>query len=195
MMLPFLNSLVTRIARGSNQTGINKDGTSYKVPDILTMFLNDGQLVELVAATGVMGDATPLDGNKLPDEEGNWKYRSSRFVSMRGTVAFERLSCSPTSISSQEGKFVRILLNDAVYPHPFCFSGPGKTCPMTMYQSLTAKKLASAGDLRKKCNVSAAVIAGAAGNGTIGDGSGRMVGKGASFLGDLRGSWLGSVIP
>jgi len=60
------------------------------VPDILTAFLNDGQIVELVAATGMMSEQVPLSGAGIPID---WKYVASRFVSMRGTVAFERLGC------------------------------------------------------------------------------------------------------
>jgi hypothetical protein len=37
---------------------------------------------------------------------------------MRGTVAFERLSCS-TSSSNKKNSYVRIRLNDAVYRKPF----------------------------------------------------------------------------
>lgn len=42
---------------------------------------------------------------------------------MRGTVAFERLSCSTFS-SDKRNSYVRIRLNDAVYRKPFSPSAP-----------------------------------------------------------------------
>lgn len=199
MMLPFLNSLVGHLEDGPGQVGKSKNGSQFAVPDIMAAFLNDGQLTELVAATGVMSDQTPLNGSSIPD---SWKYVASRFVSMRGTVAFERLNCSiseeeqsacdspkppsNSTIGPERDTYVRILLNDAVYPVPECQDGPGRSCRLEEYAAITAKKLAAAGDLRTKCNVTAAVQ-GVAGNGTSG--------KGASFFTDLGGAWLGSVVP
>ncbi|CAG8959646.1 hypothetical protein HYFRA_00001549 [Hymenoscyphus fraxineus] len=198
MMLPFLNSLLGLLGKGPGQVGQGKNGT-FKVPDIVTAFLNDGQLTELVAATGVMGDQKPLNGSAMP-AVGEWKYVASRFVSMRGTVAFERLSCSPVEevqsaydpprpspSNSTSGKetYIRILLNDAVYPVPTCQDGPGRSCALEEYTEIVARKLGDAGDLRGRCNVSEAVRM--TGNGTSG--------RGASFFTELGGAWLGSVVP
>ncbi|CAG8976227.1 hypothetical protein HYALB_00010773, partial [Hymenoscyphus albidus] len=203
MMLPFLNSLLRLLGKGPGQMGQGKNGT-FKVPDIVTAFLNDGQLTELVAATGVMGDQKPLNGSAIPAAE-EWKYVASRFVSMRGTVAFERLSCSPVAEEEEEEQFacdpprappsnsteggketyVRILLNDAVYPVPTCQNGPGRSCALEEYTEIVGSKLGDAGDLRGRCNVSEAVRM--TGNGTSGGG--------ASFFTELGGSWLGSVVP
>ena len=185
MMLSFLNSLVERVAKGPNQNGTTANGGSFKVPNILTAFLNDGQITELVAATGVMSDAKVLDGSAIPRHD--WKYKASQFVTMRGTVAFERLSCVvPAAHSTTTKTYLRILLNDAVYPVPSCQDGPGKSCLLSTYASITSQKLAAAGNLRSRCNITATVAA-ANGNGTSG--------KGASFFGDLGSAWLGSVVP
>lgn len=175
-MLPFLNSLVGLLDQGPGQNGTAANGSSYAVPDIVTAFLNDGQITELVAATGVMSDQSPLSGTRIL---GAWKYMASRFVSMRGTVAFERLVCRGET-------YLRVLLNDAVYPVPSCQGGPGRSCGMEKYMGIVGKKLEAAGDLRARCNVTAAV--------DEANGVG-MSGKGASFFTDLRGSWLGSVSP
>jgi hypothetical protein len=51
MMLPFLNSLVGLLAQGPGINGTFANGTSYVLPDIITAFLNDGQITELGAAT------------------------------------------------------------------------------------------------------------------------------------------------
>jgi len=187
-MLPFLNSVVGLLFNGPGQTGKAANGSAFAVPDLITAFLNDGQLTELVAATGVMSDQSPLSGSRIPHD---WKYIASRFVSMRGTVALERLGCQVKSgvwwnPNLKNETYVRILLNDAVYPVPTCKDGPGKSCLLSEYKDITGKKLAAAGSLKSRCNVTAAVQM-ANGNGTSG--------KGASFFTDLGGSWLGSVSP
>lgn len=184
-MLPFLNSLVGLLSTGPGQIGKAANGSAFALPDLVTAFLNDGQITELVAATGVMSDQSPLSGSSIPRA---WKYIASRFVSMRGTVAFERLGCQVQSgrWNVRNETYVRILLNDAVYPLPSCRDGPGKSCALSEYRSITNKKLEGAGNLRSRCNVTSAVLA-ANGNGTSG--------KGASFFTDLGGAWLGSVSP
>lgn len=97
MMLPFLNSLVSLLAQGPGVNGTFANGTSFTLPDIITAFLNDGQITELGAATGVWDDQPALNGTAIPSD---WKYISSHFVSMRGTVAFERLHCAAGSNST-----------------------------------------------------------------------------------------------
>jgi hypothetical protein len=99
MMLPFLNSLVGLLAQGPGINGTFANGTSYVLPDIITAFLNDGQITELGAATGVWDDSAVLSGLAIPDD---WTYIASHFVSMRGTVTFERLTCAvPVKIKAR----------------------------------------------------------------------------------------------
>jgi len=350
MMLPFLNSLVGLLAQGPGINGTFANGTSYVLPDIITAFLNDGQITELGAATGVWDDSTVLSGLAIPDD---WTYIASHFVSMRGTVAFERLTCevaapakfkvrnepqglttvtkkkavtiticptesgffqsvtstpaviapewttstilttkvytitscksevtncpvgkvtstiyttttvcpvtatetrgassatggsaavSGSSVGSGSGSltapfssstlasstgvyanatstlsisnylnatstysysnttssaissatatptsgstnqtYIRILLNDAVYPVPSCQDGPGKSCLLSKYVSFIQAKLDAVGDLKERCNVTTS-------------GSPDTL-KGASFFSDLSDSWLASVVP
>lgn len=95
MMLPYLNALVGMLAQGPGINGTFANGTSFTLPKILTSFMNDGQITELGAATGIWDNTTILSGTEIPER---YDYISSHFVSMRGTVAFERLNCfvSPT---------------------------------------------------------------------------------------------------
>ncbi|CZT06049.1 related to 3-phytase B precursor [Rhynchosporium graminicola] len=287
MMLPYLNSLVGLLAQGPGINGTSATGESFKVPDILMVFFNDGQTTELGAATGVWDDAPVLGAEEIPS---NHKYTASHFVSMRGTVAFERLHCpgasstkakrvaqakaagiiqttaeiapncahdnclrqligkpkevaqfcptytattglalpnfvsncgglpsrvssacsclvtptaAPTSTSAttlvtttssavptltpipetNKDVFIRILLNDAVYPVPSCQDGPGRTCGMNAYVDFLAKKMEKAGNLLERCNVTAA-------------GSPKWEDiKGAGFLTDLSGPGLASIVP
>jgi len=101
---------------------------------------------------------------------------------MRGSVAFERLRCT-RGYPARNETFVRILLNDAVYPVPGCKDGPGNSCLLSTYAKSVKGKLEKAGNLRERCNVTST----AGGNGTSGDG--------ASFFEDLSLSWLASVAP
>jgi hypothetical protein len=90
MMLPYLNALVRMLAQGPGINGTFANGTSFTLPKILTSFMNDGQITELGAATGIWDNTTVLSGTEIPE---GYNYISSHFVSMRGTVAFERLNC------------------------------------------------------------------------------------------------------
>ncbi|KAH9221119.1 histidine phosphatase superfamily [Leptodontidium sp. 2 PMI_412] len=291
MMLPYLNSLVGLLAQGAGVNGTSATGESFTLPKIIMAFINDGQTTELGAATGVWDDHPALGATEIPAE---YKYIASHFVSMRGTVALERLSCpaasskskaraaaaeavqekratetiapncahdnclrqmigasaqvaqfcptytattglalptfvancgglasrvssacsclvtptataaptsstattlvtstsssvsTPTSTPTPDTNkdiYIRILLNDAVYPVPSCQDGPGRSCGMNEYVAFIAKKMDEAGDLVAKCNVTAA-------------GSPSMEDvKGAGFFTDLRGVGIGSVVP
>jgi acid phosphatase len=99
----------------------------------------------------------------LPDR----LFRSSLITKMRGTIAFERLSCpaaapAPSNStygyahnsynSTASGAYMRIRINDVVYLVVGCTSGPGSSCPLEQYQSIIKGKLAEAGDFNKLCN-------------------------------------------
>lgn len=246
MMLPFLNSLVGLLEQGPGLNGTFANGTEYTLPSILTAFLNDGQIAELGAATGVWDNQTVLSGSEIPAD---WKYIASHFVTMRGTVAFERMTCSSpsavekrdqsgkrfaasdspssttstfssvtapssiytptgysnttvptnalgpnansttstsvptfTPIASTPATYIRILLNDAVYPLPACRSGPGSSCLLSTYVSIISNKFEVAGSFYDNCNVTNSAIPT--------DGV-----KGASFFRDAGESWLAEVAP
>jgi acid phosphatase len=91
MILPFLNNLVQLLTQGPGFTGTYANGSSYTLPDLIMAFVNDGQLTEFSAAVGVFYDQTPPSGSGMPAD---WLYIASHFVSMRGTVALERLNCN-----------------------------------------------------------------------------------------------------
>ncbi|KAH8768667.1 histidine phosphatase superfamily [Hyaloscypha sp. PMI_1271] len=213
MMLPYLNALVGMLAQGPGINGTFANGTSFTLPKILTSFMNDGQITELGAATGIWDNTTILSGTEIPE---GYDYISSHFVSMRGTVAFERLNWiynttslssstsvpytnatstpahsnststsslpkpTPTSGSTNQ-TYIRILINDAVYVVPSCQDGPGRSCLMSEYVALVKNKVAAAGDLRTRCNVTNAASP--------------TVLKGASFFTNLADSWLAQVAP
>lgn len=148
MMLPVLDGLVQRFVDGPNATYRNSDGSTFVPPRLVVGFSNDGQMNQLVAAIGVFDKEKDLPGNKMPKDR---LFRASNFVSMRGTVGFEHLSC--TEKAKATGTFVRIRLNDAVYPIADCKSGPGNSCSLKDYQKSVKGKLERAGNFSQICNV------------------------------------------
>ncbi|KAI0379865.1 phosphoglycerate mutase-like protein [Hypomontagnella monticulosa] len=184
MMTPFLNALVG-ILRSEVTNGTKADGSSFDIPKLLVSFLNDGQLTELVTASGVFDAQAPLSATKKDD---NRLWVGSRYVSMRGTIAFETLNCvakgSPTPFSpsrpTTNDTYIRIRLNDAVYPLPFCKNGPGSSCRLSDYAQYVGNKYASEGDWITNCNV------------TIVDDTPTKV-RGASFFTELSKPWVTQV--
>ncbi|KAJ4347154.1 uncharacterized protein N0V89_011092 [Didymosphaeria variabile] len=266
-MLPTLGMLVRRFVDGPNKTYTLRNST-FQAPNVIASFSNDGQITQLIAASGVFDNEPQLPGNRtLP----NRKFRASRLTPMRGTIAFERLVCSgsgsspnastsavpsypsgsstgtapistpganetssapvygtgsssgsaaATSGSSVQGyahghgpssvaapasssvhgyahghapssavhstptvapgyatgdaphkrdnstnpapssTYIRIILNDVVYPVANCNDGPGSSCPLSQYQKLVKDKLAKAGSFTKFCNTTNAAFSG-----------------------------------
>ncbi|KAK8066297.1 hypothetical protein PG997_013044 [Apiospora hydei] len=237
MMTPYLDALMGLFTQGPNITGTKADGSSFDVPKLLVSFLNDGQLTELVTSSGVF-DAQPLLSPTEKDDSRLWI--GSRYVTMRGTIAFERLNCravsggpggggsgngtvtttrrscrhktaQPTTLSSiarnttatpvssssnssvpvptitgtpaaqKNATYIRIRLNDAVYPVPSCQNGPGRSCLLDDYFKYVGDKYAAEGDWLENCAVTAA-------------GAPTKV-KGASFYTDLSSPWLKNIKP
>ncbi|GKT50151.1 repressible alkaline phosphatase [Colletotrichum spaethianum] len=200
MMTPYLNALVGILEKGPSVTGKREDGSSFDLPKLIMSFLNDGQLNELAAASGVFDDQQPLSSTEKDDDR---LFVSSRFTTMRGTIAFERLNCvvagnatSPQAIrrsrcnstqplppvqGSHNATYVRIRLNDAVYPLPSCKNGPGSSCLLKDYKEYVATKQESQGNWIQNCNVTT-------------PGAPTEV-KGASFYTDLSSPWLSHVAP
>lgn len=258
MWLPYLNSLLSLFKEGPGQVGVNADGSSFVLPDLLMNFFNDNQIAQLTAAMGIFDDQEPLPSTEIPDY---WTYVTSRFISMRGTVAFEVLNCeasaprpnataslsvsqcqtsvvtTKTGVSTTEtgtsttviptttegssvtpvtgsstlttwtttvtvtetvsacvpsqiavkrdaaanAIYVRIRLNDAVYPVVSCQDGPGNSCLLSKYSDIIAEKYSSWGNFNINCNVTA-------------PGTPAVVG-GASFYKNLTLPFLTNVLP
>lgn len=203
MMMPYLDALIGLLQAGPGQNGTAADGGSFAVPDLLVSFLNDGQLVELISATGVFDNQTDLSGTEM--DEGRL-FIASHFVTMRGTIAFERLNCLAGAVGTGNGTaaasvgpqqqrrvaatnttgsanatYVRIRLNDAVYPLPSCQDGPGGSCLLSDYAKYVSDKYAAEGSWVENCNVT---VAGAP-----------TTVQGASFYTDLTSPWLQKLPP
>jgi acid phosphatase len=159
LMLSVLNAVVHRLQDGPNETYTNSAGQDFTPGPLAAMFTNDGQISQLISELGVYDDVAPLPSTSIPSPQ---KYVASNFVTMRGTVQFERLTCSAsatnmngTSIDVRAGtkKYVRILLNNAVYPVVGCADGPGASCQLKDYADIVNKKMKAAGTLKKRCDI------------------------------------------
>lgn len=151
MMVPFLNAMMRRFVAGPNAQGKDSNGQAFELPKLLMSFLNDGQLNQLAAATGVFDGQKPLPVDRIPKDR---LWRSSRISPMRGTIAFERLNCPAKGRNNKNGKdvFIRIRINDAVYPLTDCRNGPGGSCQLKTYMKYLDKKLEKNGKFAKICN-------------------------------------------
>jgi acid phosphatase len=177
MMTPYLGSLVKLLQDGPGATGIYADGSTYKIPKLLMSFMNDGQLNELAASTGVFDGHELLDPAVRNDDR---LFMASRFSTMRGTIAFERLTCS-ASCSTKSSSYLRVRLNEVVYPIPSCKSGPGFSCPIDEYVAYVEAKQEAEGDWITNCNVTAA--------------GAPQKAPGATFFKDLTSPWLQILSP
>ncbi|KAF1927276.1 acid phosphatase PHO12 precursor [Didymella exigua CBS 183.55] len=153
IMLPVIDGLVQRFVDGPNATYQTGNGT-FVPPKIIASFSNDGQINQLIAGIGVFDNEPQLPANRMLR---NRKFRASRLVPMRGTVAFERLSCPAASTGYSTGNstsdaYMRIRLNEVTYPVVNCSSGPGSSCPLSQYQSIIKSKIVAVGDFTKVCN-------------------------------------------
>lgn len=206
MMMPYLNALVGLLQDGPGLNGTAANGSTFTLPDLLVTFLNDGQLVELATASGVFDNETAFSGTEMNEDR---LFIASHFVTMRGTIAFERLNCivdggkkaarssvpqlksrfgnltattnSTGSDPSTNATYIRIKLNDAVYTLPSCQDGPGKSCLLSDYAEYVSEKYAAEGSWTENCNVTTA-------------GAPTTV-QGASFYTDLTSPFLQELPP
>ena len=147
-MFPFLNAVTALLSNGPNTTYAP---ANFTPPALVVAALNDGQISQLVSEIGVFDDESTLPSTYA---NASRTYFASRFVSMRGTIAFERLNCAsgPNNNNDNDNqKYVRVRLNDAVYPVTACQSGPGRSCPTEEYQSLVESRYEASGGFNENC--------------------------------------------
>lgn len=157
LMLPVVDMVVRRFLDGPKAT-YDVGNMTFAPPNVMAAFANDGQINQILAAIGVFDNQSPLPANMtLPDRT----FRASRLVRMRGTVAFERLSCVSdtanstsryTSNQPDPQAYMRLRLNDVVYPVVGCTGGPGSSCPLSQYHQIIQGKLDVAGNFSQICN-------------------------------------------
>ncbi|KAF2237121.1 acid phosphatase PHO12 precursor [Viridothelium virens] len=153
-MLPFLAAVMQRFQDGPEKEYVQKDGTVFRPSPLIATFTNDGQINQLVSEIGVFDGEFSLPPNRIPDGQ---RYVASRYVTMRGTIGFERLNCRVNATVSSHGsqgaqqQYVRVLLNDIVYPVIGCADGPGRSCELEKYVQIVKEKQMQAGEFNTVC--------------------------------------------
>ncbi|KAI5780071.1 putative histidine acid phosphatase [Geopyxis carbonaria] len=131
MMLPVLAQVSEILENGQGR-------------NLTVAFTHDGQINQLASVAGVFDGHRNLTTDRIMQDR---TYRASRIVPMRGTVAWEKMSCT----GKDKGEFVRVLLNDAVYPVTGCRGGPGGSCPLEEYKRIVERKVVKAGEFNERC--------------------------------------------
>ncbi|CUA72751.1 hypothetical protein RSOLAG22IIIB_05009 [Rhizoctonia solani] len=142
LMLPYLNATTTLFLNGPGYTYL----TGFTPPPIIVSYTHDNQLNEVATAIGVFNTTGALPPNRIQD---NRLFISSRINPMAGRIAFERMTCTKTN-----DVYVRIRVNDVVYPMQECQSGPGKMCPIAHFGQIVKNKVDKAGDFMARCGLS-----------------------------------------
>lgn len=87
----------------------------------------------MIAVYSAMGlfPTSPLDYTSIDAEEtGQW--RVSEMTPFAARMVVERMSCSDES-GSGDGEYVRVLVNQAVQPMPFCDSDANNLCSLDTF--------------------------------------------------------------
>lgn len=144
VMLPVIQGVVD-ILKSGPETPIEGAANGEEILGKLTVaFTHDNQINQMVSSLGIFDNQAPLPADSMDEDR---IYVSSRNNPMRGTVAFERLACDGT-------KYLRLRLNDAVYPVPSCSCGPGRSCPLEKYNDkVLAAKWDEAGAFEDYCEL------------------------------------------
>ncbi|KAG9189189.1 acid phosphatase [Alternaria panax] len=146
-MLLVVDMAAQRFVDGPNATYNTGNGT-FAPPKIMANFTNDSQSNQLAAAIGVFDDQPQLHGNtSLP----NRVFCSSQAVKMRGTIAFERLSCPAATHNSIYGRDTHNDYNSTA-SEIFIQIPPTKSYILCWISIIKAKR-AKAGDGTKLCNM------------------------------------------
>ncbi|KAK5053047.1 hypothetical protein LTR84_002021 [Exophiala bonariae] len=173
VQLPLLQGVVDLLSSGPKTSVAGSTNGNNKLGPLTVAFTHDNQINELASILGIFDQQKALSSMS---RDSNRIYVSSRINPMRGTVAFERLNCS-------NNLYVRIRLNDAVYPVPACKSGPGSSCPLQQYRDqIVAGKWAQFGSFSSVCRVPSQNVT------TAEDG-------GVNFFTNLASSAIRSVVP
>ncbi|KAF4120608.1 multiple inositol-polyphosphate phosphatase / 2,3-bisphosphoglycerate 3-phosphatase [Geosmithia morbida] len=149
VMLPVIQGVIDILRSGPETPLVGANNGEEILGELTVAFTHDNQLNQLVSSMGLFDRQQPLPSDSMDPRR---IYVSSRNNPMRGTVAFERLRCHGTS-------YLRVLLNDAVYPVTDCSEGPGKSCPLDKYDDkILAEKWKNAGSFEDICGLADGVV-------------------------------------
>ncbi|GME86728.1 unnamed protein product [Ambrosiozyma monospora] len=97
-------------------------------------FTHDDDILRYLTGLGVFDDEPDLDKNDISFHRA---FKYSDIVPLGARLLTERLSCQ-NATSGETGTYVRLLLNDQVFPIPNCADGPGFSCPLDDYVELAS---------------------------------------------------------
>ncbi|OJJ50272.1 hypothetical protein ASPZODRAFT_128896 [Penicilliopsis zonata CBS 506.65] len=132
----YLNASLTLMNQGPKEAG-----------SIYLNFAHDTNITPIIAALGIV---TPTEDLPLDTIAFGNPWAIGNIMPMGGHLTIERLSCNATAVTD-EGSYVRLVINEAVVPYHSCQSGPGYSCPLANFTELVS---ASLPDYISSCNVS-----------------------------------------
>lgn len=138
--IPALGGLVTDAAiKLLTSPSSPKNGTS-----LYFNFMHEANILILLTALGVANPSHNLTW-EYPDFTSRWN--PSELVPMGARFAIEKLSCKNATDPAVKEDFIRMTINDAVFPHDKCTTGPGFSCPMEDFIEITQSRYPSAIDV------------------------------------------------
>ena len=136
----YINELIARLTnspvRDNTQTNRTLDFDPATFPlnrTIYADFSHDNQMVAIYTALGLFAQSKgDLDPTR-PDPARTWV--ASRLTPFSARMVTERLTCTGTGTRAARGEqtYVRILVNDALQPLPFCGSGKDGMCTLSAF--------------------------------------------------------------
>ncbi|OJJ44493.1 hypothetical protein ASPZODRAFT_135307 [Penicilliopsis zonata CBS 506.65] len=133
----YVNASLTLLNQGPEEAG-----------KIYLNFAHDDNITPIIGALGIL---TPNEDLPIDTIAFGSPWTIGDIMSMGGHLTIERLKCNAT-VATEEGSYVRLILEEAVVPYFSCQSGPGYSCPLANYTELVS---ASLPDFITSCNVSA----------------------------------------
>ncbi|OJJ43068.1 hypothetical protein ASPZODRAFT_19768 [Penicilliopsis zonata CBS 506.65] len=112
-------------------------------------FVHDGDIAPFLTALEILKD--PIYDPSLPTASAvaDRVWRTSTVMTMGGRITLERLTCP----GSSQDPFIRININDAVMPLPYCKSGPGASCPLNQFVDFVQRRRGEVGDFAQVCGL------------------------------------------
>ncbi|GMF07347.1 unnamed protein product [Ambrosiozyma monospora] len=107
-------------------------------------FSHDNDILHYLTGLGLFDDEPQMDVKEIDFKR---SFKTGELVPLGARLLTERLSC--TSSSGETETFVRLVLNDQVYPIPGCTDGPGFSCPLNDYVELTSSHIV---DYKEACD-------------------------------------------
>ncbi|KAF2859645.1 phosphoglycerate mutase-like protein [Piedraia hortae CBS 480.64] len=150
----WLNSTAYLLEKGPEEAG-----------PLFFSFVHDGDIVPFLAALDLFPQPTPLESSHILE---NRTWRTSDIVPMGGRVILERLACPyqecwdhgefgyPNHVfcnPPSQDVFIRVNVNDAIVPIPWCEHGPGGSCPLSEFLQRVRERVMGM-DFLKTCGLS-----------------------------------------